>query len=241
MSRFLSTVVNRAATFTPSGVDVAARTVSGIVTTQKVDSHRSIILTDGLDWSRFLKNPVFVAQHDTSCLPIGTCINLVPGDGQVECTFRLSESDEGEAYLQAYAAGELRGFSICGRIMDYVTRWDGEEAIKSLPEFAQKAFLDGTCVYVIKKMQIHEISAATVPSNDETLVFRSAREANLECELEILRHQMDSMTRAKCKPKMDEEEEPLDPCEEPEEECSASKLRRISAVVRASLSLLKYR
>lgn len=238
MSR-IDMMVSRAATFSPSGVDVSARTVKGVVTTQKVDSHRSIILTDGLDWERYLKNPVFCAQHDRSSLPIGQCVDLKPGKGQVTCTFLLNDSEEGEDYLQAYARGDLRGFSIGGQIREYVTRWDGEEAIKSLPKFVQSAFLDGSCYYAIKKMTVAEISAATVPSNDETLVFRSSRESNLECDIEILREQIDRM--AKPKAKCDDDCDPCDD-EEPEvEESKSDRVRRIAAITSSALPLFRYR
>lgn len=236
----LNLTLTRAVSFVPSGVDIAARTVAGVVTTQKVDSHRSIILTDGLDWERYLKNPVFCAQHDRYTLPIGQAVEVNPGDGMVVCKFQLSESEDGEEYLQAYARGEIRGFSIAGRILDCVTKWDGDEAIKSLPEFCKRAFLDGGCDYVIRKMKIMEVSAATVPSNEDTLVFRDAHSSDLLLSMQLLDRRIAMLERAKSSMAPEPDCKP-EPPEDADEEDGEKAARTIAQIAHAALPLLRYR
>lgn len=193
-----------------SGVDVESRTIRGMASTISVDSHRTIIVPQGIDLRRYLKNPVFIDCHDSCEAPLGQCteISVVPDVG-LQAAFTLDADEEAEEILQKYAGGSMRGFSVGGRITQIVFGWEPEsEWPGDLPEYAVKALREKTAEAVITGLELFEISACAIPSNEDSLVFRSTvsrQIAEMQALCDRFADLVERMERASDKVKCDQE------------------------------------
>lgn len=66
-----------------------------VVSDESINTYGFRIMTDGIDTSRFLKNPVMLYDHDSyQRLPIGTWSNLNKATGQLKAKANFDEKDD---------------------------------------------------------------------------------------------------------------------------------------------------
>lgn len=137
------------------------RILKFVCSTSSPDFKGDRVYMKGLDLTRFMKNPVFLLQHDRNRLPIGKFLSLEVSDdmliGEVEFwknpnePSEWSERDkEANSIYEMYLKGFLRGVSITTFDIDYYPNSLGGDDI-------------------LEAMLI-EISAVTIPMNEDALV-----------------------------------------------------------------------
>ncbi len=124
-------------------------TISGYASTTDIDRHGDVV--SSTVWERgltnYLKNPIILAYHDHS-QPVGRMVEHKVDQKGLWIKARISEAS-GNIY-KLIKDGILSAFSIGFRIVD--------------AEYNQ-----ATELFVVKELELHEISVVSVPANQNTL------------------------------------------------------------------------
>ncbi len=152
-------------------VDEKERTVKAIITTDRVDSDKEVVVTSGLNFKRFQTNPVVLFMHDGFAPPVGKSLWQKVKKHEVLALTRFAETDFAEEIFQLFLGGFLRAWSI-GMDPGTVKVRDVEEAdIRKRKDHAgARRFIESADVV--------EYSAVTVPANEDA-VNRAAYEKEL--------------------------------------------------------------
>ena len=142
--------------------------IEGVASTEHVDRHGDVVVQEGISLENFQKNPVLLLGHNSSKPPIGRVEKLWHGEheGKKATFFRARftrATAEGREVAQLFKEGIMSAISIGFRATD------GEEK-------------DG--VFLFTKSELLEISAVSVPANQEALA--AATEKGL-CSAEVQR------------------------------------------------------
>lgn len=123
--------------------------IEGYASTKDIDRHGDVVPTSV--WEKgvenFLKNPIILAYHDHS-RPVGKMTEHTIDDNGLKIKARISKA-AGEVY-ELIKDGILSAFSIGFRIVD--------------AEYNSAAE-----VFLIKELELHEVSVVSVPANQNTL------------------------------------------------------------------------
>lgn len=139
-------------------IDVENRQITAVVSTPEMDSHGDTINPKGFDWGRYDKNPVLLHQHKSHEDSIGTCIrHWLDEKNFTMATFEFAEGGQAEETFQKYVKKHQRAFSIGFR----VKKW-GTAITENDPNG-----------YVFDEIEIYEISAVTLPANEDALTANS--------------------------------------------------------------------
>ena len=131
-----------------------------VCSTSKPDFNGDRIYIQGLDFTRYMKNPVFLLEHNKKRVPIGKTIalNVQPDKLLATIEFWVNPKDsdtwseldkESHSILEMYKSGFMKGISISTNDLEYYTNlFGGEDIVKA---------------------ELIEISAVTIPMNEESL------------------------------------------------------------------------
>lgn len=131
-----------------------AKITDQVISNETVNDHDYVVLTDGIDWTRYRKNPILLYMHDWE-KPIGFLSNIRKVDKEYLADFNFDEVTQvsKEAYAM-YQAGTLRAASISGKA--YYKEVDG---IKFATRF-----------------EVYEVSLVTIPANPDAVSSRESDE-----------------------------------------------------------------
>lgn len=131
-----------------------AKITDQVISNETVNDHNYVVLTDGIDWGRYRKNPILLYMHDWE-RPIGFLSNIRKVGKEYLADFIFDEVTQTskEAYAM-YQAGTLRAASISGKA--YYKEVDG---IKFATRF-----------------EVYEVSLVTIPSNPDAVSSRESDE-----------------------------------------------------------------
>lgn len=161
-------------------IDIEAGTVRAFVSSNQVDSHRSIVLQSGMDMTQYRRNPILCWGHPLSSLCeepgperlIGKAVHIDRGDDLTRMKFQFARQENPTAKLafDLFAGGFLRMFSIGARIIEEVTAKSDDDLLEALPDFALAALLEGRADVVYTKSELIEVSAVFAGSNRLAMV-----------------------------------------------------------------------
>lgn len=163
-----SQLINRTINPEIRGIDADKRSVDFVITTETVDSYRTVFKTDGWDLEAYRANPVVAYNHyagspDPDTI-IGTSEVRVEGNSLV-ATLTLEEGNLiADKVLRKLQNGTLRGASI--------------GAIPSDGHWGKRAEGQDPDVFYYTKQRLVEWSVVSIPSNPDALK-RSAGEESL--------------------------------------------------------------
>lgn len=131
-----------------------AKITDQVISNETVNDHDYVVLTDGIDWGRYRKNPILLYMHDWE-RPIGFLSNIRKVGKEYFADFNFDEVTQvsKDAYAM-YQAGTLRAASISGKA--YYTEMDG---IKFATRF-----------------EVYEVSLVTIPANPDAVSSRESDE-----------------------------------------------------------------
>ena len=148
-------VLTLTSTFTKSGElptkndIIDSITIEGYASTNDIDRHGDIVPTSVWEagMQNYLKNPVILAYHE-HCEPIGRMVEHRIDEKGLWIKARISAA--AEDVFSLVKDGVLTAFSIGFRIVD--------------AEYNSAAEL-----FVVKELELHEISVVSVPANQNTI------------------------------------------------------------------------
>jgi len=163
----MENLINRSLTPEIRAINAENRTVDFTISTEAIDSHRTVWKIDGWDLSAYRANPVVAYNHhalgpDPDGI-IGTSEVRVEG-GQLVATLKLEEGNPtADKVLRKLQNGTLRGASIGAmpQKASYGDRSKGED-----PE-----------ILYFRKQTLLEWSIVSIPSNPEALKRSAGEEA----------------------------------------------------------------
>ena len=133
-----------------------------IINTESVNGYFYRILTDGIDYSQYERNPVVLYLHDRENYKnkgtevIGRCIKLFKRDKQLIATI---EFDENEPFAKTIAD------KVAGGFIRMASMYADVIAASSEPEFV----LPGQLYETVTKCKLIEISIVPIGGNDDAL------------------------------------------------------------------------
>jgi HK97 family phage prohead protease len=145
-----------------------SRTIDFVISTSAMDRDTDTIDPKGWALDNYLKNPVVLWAHDSSCPPIGKSIRTAVEKGKLvsTCKFAPREISEfADMIFQMYLEGYLNAVSVGFRALEY--DYSEEDSRPWGVDF--------------KRQELMEYSCVPVPSNPEALV--DAKNAGIDTSL----------------------------------------------------------
>ena len=86
-----------------------------VLSNETINDHNMVVLSDGIDWSRYEKNPVLLENHDWDSQPIGNVVNIHREGNDWIGTLKFAEGTErGKTAKYLYENGFYRAVSVGG-------------------------------------------------------------------------------------------------------------------------------
>ena len=151
--------------------DEASRSATSVITKEVVDSDGEVVRTEGLDWSRFAKNPIVLFMHDPY-YPVGSSSWQKPrrksGSKEIIAQTRFAETEDAEEIFQLTIQGILKGTSI-GMWWPSIVRRDlRPDDLADNPQWAGAR-------QVVESARIMEYSHVTIPACEDALTLASSK------------------------------------------------------------------
>jgi uncharacterized protein len=99
----------------PASLDMAARTIEFIASSEVEDRMGDIVIVSGIDVSNYLKNPVVLFGHDSKALPVGKAVNIEKANRQLLIKVQFAtaaDNPEAEKVFKLYQGGYMNAVSI---------------------------------------------------------------------------------------------------------------------------------
>lgn len=151
--------------------DEASRSLTSVISREVVDSDGEVIIVDGLDFSRFQKNPVVLWMHDPRDV-IGTAEWWKPrskgGVKELIAKTRFAETALAEEIFTLAIGGFLKGTSIGMHWPSIVRRDVNPTDLKDCPHWAGAR-------QVVMQAQLMEYSHVSIPANPDSLTMAHSK------------------------------------------------------------------
>lgn len=134
-----------------------------VINTENVNEYKYRILTDGIDYTQYLRNPVVLYLHNREDFGknkggevIGRCVNLFKQEGKLIASIEFDEKDEfSKKIADKVAGGFIRMASMYADVI----------AASSEPELVK----EGQLYETVTKCKLVEISIVPIGGNDDAL------------------------------------------------------------------------
>ena len=136
------------------GIDEKERTITAYVSTGATDRMNESVDPDGVDMSRYRKNPVVLWAHNYEMPPIGKSVWIKKDGAGILSKMQFAPTPFAQEIFDLYKGGFLKAFSI-GFIPKETEQGDGEKKPR----------------WTYKKSELLEYSAVPVPANAEALML----------------------------------------------------------------------
>lgn len=164
------------------------KTYKFVINTESVNSYGCRVLTDGIDFSQYLKNPVVLYMHNRGLYDpkgnevIGKCVRLYKEGGKLIAEIEL---DENEPFAKAISGKVEGGFiNMTSMGVDILEMSSDPELI-----------IPGQRYETITKCKLSEISIVDIGSNDDALKLHNS--AGMPVELKLLQKKENKMDELK--------------------------------------------
>lgn len=144
-------------------VDERERTVTSIITTDRVDSDKEIVVPKGLDLKRHNKNPVVFFMHDAKVV-VGKSLwkKLISNDREMLSKTQFAELDFADEVYQLVKGDFIRGWSVGMDPATAQVRDVTEKDCRRRPDWTGARSM-------VVKAELLEYSVATIPANPDAL------------------------------------------------------------------------
>ena len=136
-----------------------------VISTSRLNSYGSRVLTEGIDWSQYAKNPVLLWMHQRSCgsdypMPIGRVENIrVDGDRLIGTPV----FDTNDSFAKMVADKWERGFlNMCSAGIDIIETSTDPSVL-----------VPGQSRATVTKSRLNEVSIVDIGSNDDAMKLMS--------------------------------------------------------------------
>ncbi len=136
------------------GVDVAERTLTAYVSTNARDRMDEVLDPEGVDLTKFKKNPIVLFAHDYGSPPIAKALWIKKDGDGILSKMQFATTERAEEIFSLYKDGFMKAFSV-GFIPKEYTDGDGNKSPRR----------------TYNKWELLEYSAVPVPANPEALAL----------------------------------------------------------------------
>lgn len=130
-------------------IDDNANTIGGYITTQSPDRVRDEVISDGIDTSSYMKNPVVLFNHDYNLI-VGKCVELRTERGRIYAKTFFAPTAFAQEKKDLAKNGFLNTFSIGFKSINFTIKDDGG--------------------WIFNKSELLEYSLVAVPMNAEAVI-----------------------------------------------------------------------
>jgi len=148
--------------------------VIGKVSTIDIDSDGDVVLSEGIDFKRYEKNPIILFNHSLNH-PIGYTEKISVSSSGVVSKIKFSSEEDSQKYYQLVKDKVLRCFSIGFIPLEVLMK--GTSAFNEQVKVLMKNFPDkfnaktvANIDRIVTKSLLIETSLVSVPSNEDALV-----------------------------------------------------------------------
>lgn len=136
------------------GIDVEQRTLTAYVSTNARDRMDEVLLPEGVDLTKFKRNPIVLWAHDYHQPPIGKALWIKRDGAGILSKMQFANTEFAQEIFNLYKDGFMKAFSV-GFIPKEAADGDGEKSPRR----------------TYKKWEMLEYSAVPVPANPEALML----------------------------------------------------------------------
>lgn len=147
-------------------IDPQKRTIDGVISTERVDRDKEVVLVRGLDLSAFRRNPVVLFMHDAYS-PVGKCndgptLRRRKGVTEMVATTKFADTPLANEVFALVEGEFLRGISIGMNPRTIVREPPTPAEVRKKPEWADARD-------IVHKAELIEYSFVSIPANAEAL------------------------------------------------------------------------
>lgn len=156
----------------------------GTISSIDIDSDGDVILPEGVDLTRYTKNPIVLLNHSLAS-PIGYCESIQVTDERVIAKIRFGSTSEAQGVYRLVKDKVLRSFSIGFITKESIKRGQKgfAEVINRLKDKHSNRFNDETVKNinrVITKSLLVENSIVSIPANEHALISEIKKFKDIE-------------------------------------------------------------
>lgn len=157
------------------------RTCTATISTMAEDSDGDVIMPDGCDMKRFMKNPVIMYAHNYAGKPVAKAVAIKIDEEGIHAKMQFADTQEALEVWSLVKGGFLNANSI-GFVIKECHR-KGTESFNNFVK-ANKIKVKETCNRIINKFELLESSIVPIPANPEALMQAiSAKSINISDKL----------------------------------------------------------
>ncbi len=138
------------------------RTVTAIISTNRIDRMKEVLLPRGADIAEYLRNPVVPWGHDSRQPPIGRALWLKKQKNGLMAKVEFATTERAEEVWQLFKQGFLKAFSVGFRPLK--GHPPTEKEIKKKPAWAGAE-------WIYDEWELLEFSPVTIPANPDALAI----------------------------------------------------------------------
>ena len=162
----------------------SASPMTFVISSEEVDRHGDVVLTQGWRLQSYRRNPVFLWAHDYSRPVIGRAVSVWTEPGQLLARMEFAPTDFAREVASLYRSGYQQGVSVGFKPLRYEERRDGRTGAFLGIRFLEQELLEVSAVPVPANRQALRRGVAlrqaqgerAIPLEDVLAVLRSARE-----------------------------------------------------------------
>ena len=146
--------------------------LTAVVSTDSIDRYGDVIEQGGWDLGNFQKNPVIAWGHDYDQPPVGKAVHIwsEPGKLLMRIRFAVEQYSFAKTVFELYRGGYLRAFSV-----GFIPKKSQQEETK-----------DGKIIRRYTELELLEVSAVTVPANQDALALAIKEGAVKQSDIDLL-------------------------------------------------------
>lgn len=154
--------------------DLGDGVLEAVITTASVDRHRENIITNGIDTTNYMANPVVLYGHDYGSLPIGKTLKLTEMKNKIKARFQLAIDifPFANTVFEMVRNGYINAVSIGG----VVKKWSDD-------------------YMTIEEMEMVEFSVVPIPANPEALITSRSLEEATGKSLDTIKQEFEDFNR----------------------------------------------
>ncbi len=143
-------------------VDDEERSVTAVISTDRIDRMKEVLLPKGAKIDEFLKNPVVPWAHNSHEPPVGRSLWITKKKGSMISKVKFAATERAEEIWQLFRQGFLKAFSVGFKPIKGHAPTPDE--IKKKPEWAEAD-------WIFDEWELLEFSPVTIPANPDALAI----------------------------------------------------------------------
>lgn len=141
--------------------DIESKTIIAKISTIEMDADGDIIIPEGCDFSRYIKNPIILFGHNYASLPIGKALEITVNKLDIEAKIKFADTEQANEIWELIRNGFLNTHSV-----GFIVQEELIAGSKAFNDYAKANNINSNnCRRIITKWLLLEDSVVNLPSN----------------------------------------------------------------------------